>query len=722
MSFNPRDLTQGGQVSFMRLKMFLQINNIISYYVIMFSALLMMAILFVRISLQNLMNGIIYYAAKVIAPFMKNSATKEVFTIRYYEDTFRYTPDQVLSDAYTAYCGQLLKQELAIAGCATLFVAFFVTFAVYWYLGQAGRKQSEDEVIGGRILNDDPKEVTRLMKKRGEASDIRIDALALKKDAEIQNFAMHGTVGSGKSTLMRKILRRLRERGDLVIIYDKGCTFIEDFYDESRDKVLNALDERCPNWDMWEECRTLPELENVSSTLIPSSSGEDPFWQGSARTIFAEGAERMRNDKDRSYNSFLRTMLAIKLDQLRSFLAGTPASTLVDGKIEKTAISIRSVLTNYVKSLRYLQGIDKPGREKFTIRDWMKGQADRNQNGWLFITSDEEHHESLKPLISMWLSIAATSLLAMGENRERRVWFFYDELPSLHKLPTLPRIIAEARKFGGCFVLGFQSYAQLEETYGPKAAEGMFDLLNTKFFFRSPSAKVAKFVEEDIGETRRKTFSEQTSFGHEQVRDGISFGKDEERINIVSYSDVQSLNDLECFVTLPGDYPVVRLNMKYQGMPKRAEPLLMRDLKTSLDQDIESELDTRDDAHRRQMDALFRPDAQSQTVASEASQPAQPPSSVQAPVSPPAAAPAGQAGASSVTTAAVAGSAGGGTQQELQQEHELPAGMSEDGEIIDFGAYEAWAQQTGTTQEQVRREEVNINHPREHGDMEWENI
>lgn len=34
MSLNPRDLTQGGQVAFMRLKMFLQINNLISYYVI----------------------------------------------------------------------------------------------------------------------------------------------------------------------------------------------------------------------------------------------------------------------------------------------------------------------------------------------------------------------------------------------------------------------------------------------------------------------------------------------------------------------------------------------------------------------------------------------------------------------------------------------------------------------------------------------------------------
>ncbi|ABV16432.1 putative type IV conjugative transfer system coupling protein TraD (plasmid) [Escherichia coli O139:H28 str. E24377A] len=460
----------------------------------------------------------------------------------------------------------MLKQELIIAGCAALLVAFVATFAVYWYIGRTGRQQSEDEIIGGRALSESPKDVARMMKKRGEASDIRIDDLPLKLDSEIQNMSMHGTVSTGKSTLMRKIMKQLRDRGDLVIIYDKGCTFIEDFYDESRDKVLNALDARCPNWDLWEECRTISELENASATLIPASSGEDPFWQGSARTIFAEGAERMRRDEDRSYNKFLRTLLAIQLDQLRTFLAGTPASTLVDGKIEKTAISIRSVLTNYVKAMRYLQGIDRPGREKFTIREWMKGQADKSKNGWLFITSDEQNHESLKPLISLWLSIAATSLLAMGPNRQRRVWFFYDELASLHKLPTLPRIISEARKFGGCFVLGFQSFAQLEEIYGPKAAAALFDLLNTKFFFRSPSAQIAKFVEEDVGETWRKKFSEQTSFGHEQVRDGISFGKEEERVSIVSYSDVQSLNDLQCFVTLPGSYPVVKLTMKYEAM------------------------------------------------------------------------------------------------------------------------------------------------------------
>lgn len=445
----------------------------------------------------------------------------------------------------------------------------------------------------------------------------------------------------------------------------------------------------------------------------------------------------MRKDEDRSYNKFLRTLLAIKLDQLRAFLAGTPASTLVDGKIEKTAISIRSVLTNYVKALRYLQGIDRPGREKFTIREWMKGQTDKSKNGWLFITSDEQNHESLKPLISLWLSIAATSLLAMGPNRQRRVWFFYDELASLHKLSSLPRIISEARKFGGCFVLGFQNIAQMEEIYGPKAAAGLFDLLNTKFFFRSPSAEIAQFVEKDLGETRRKKFNEQTSFGHEQVRDGISFGKEEERVTVVTYSDVQKLNDLQCYVTLPGDYPVVKLSMSYEAMPKVADALLLRDVQTSLDQTLEDEIRRRSEEERHKFAGLFEGESLIQAVPGGAFIPegnlsnTPPPSAdlVAAVLAeantPPATWPLQTKGASgdadtentaSTAVAAEGASAStGGTERDIEQDlpQDIPPGLNSDGEVVDFAAYEAWAQTSHQTRDMTRREEVNINHAKD---------
>lgn len=56
----------------------------------------------------------------------------------------------------------------------------------------------------------------------------------------------------------------------------------------------------------------------------------------------------------------------------------------MEEKIEKTAISIRAVLTNYVKAIRYLQGIEHNG-ESFTIRDWMRGvREDQKTAGCLF--------------------------------------------------------------------------------------------------------------------------------------------------------------------------------------------------------------------------------------------------------------------------------------------------------------------------------------------------
>ncbi|ELW6962309.1 type IV secretion system DNA-binding domain-containing protein, partial [Escherichia coli] len=168
-------------------------------------------------------------------------------------------------------------------------------------------------------------------------------------------------------------------------------------------------------------CLTQPDFDNTANTLIPMGTKEDPFWQGSGRTIFAEAAYLMRNDPNRSYSKLVDTLLSIKIEKLRTFLRNSPAANLVEEKIEKTAISIRAVLTNYVKAIRYLQGIEHNG-EPFTIRDWMRGVREDQKNGWLFISSNADTHASLKPVISMWLSIAIRGLLAMGENRNRRVW------------------------------------------------------------------------------------------------------------------------------------------------------------------------------------------------------------------------------------------------------------------------------------------------------------
>src|SRR3546814_10771319 len=69
-------------------------------------------------------------------------------------------------------------------------------------------------------------------------------------------------------------------------------------------------------------------------------------------------------------------------------------------------------------------------------------------------------------LFRSWLDIAISAIMSMTPDRNRRLYCVIDELPTLQRLPSLGDFLARARKYGGCGILGFQSYPQLEATYG----------------------------------------------------------------------------------------------------------------------------------------------------------------------------------------------------------------------------------------------------------------
>ncbi|MFO3336415.1 type IV conjugative transfer system coupling protein TraD, partial [Legionella pneumophila serogroup 1] len=348
--------------------------------------------------------------------------------------------------------------------------------------------------------------------------------------------------------------------------YDKGCAFIPHYFDSNQDVILNPFDARCPNWDMWLEAPRDSDFENMAESLIPMHGDSEPFWVNAARTVFSSVAAKMRKDKDRSVEKLLKLLLTGEFSHLEDYLKGTAAATLVSGKIEKTAISIRSVITTYLKSLSTLSGLDSEGASPFSIRDYILNEQ---HSGWLFISSNGEQHKSLKPLMSMWLAMASLTLLSLTPNPDRRIWFICDELPSLHKLPLLGETIAEVRKFGGCFLLGMQSFSQLTKVYGQSGgAKELFDLLNTRFFFRSPSADMARLVASELGEEEIEESRENYSYGANSIRDGISLGSQRVTRPIVSYPQILELEDLRCFVRLPGSYPITQLTLELENRPK----------------------------------------------------------------------------------------------------------------------------------------------------------
>jgi type IV conjugative transfer system coupling protein TraD len=550
---NHKHFTRGGQIAFHNLRMLFQINKALFNVHCICWLMLCMLCGWYYMSKDILVQTYSYHAAT----FLKLVGKEHVFSIPYPGGVMRQSVHALTTHPYYPMiadkCLQLLVQciwiSLALSACLAVLLS--------WYFIKKGKFQTKNQFIRGSMLEESTVLARQIM-KAGEHSDISVDGFPLIKNSEVQHMLVHGTVGTGKSQLIMKILDDLRARGDRVIVYDKGCSLTPLYFQADTDVVLNPFDARCPHWDMWLEAPRDSDFENMAESLIPMHGDSDPFWVNAARTVFASVAIKMRQDPDRSEEKLLKLLLTGEFGNLEKYLEGTPAATLVSGKIEKTAISIRSVITTYLKSLQSLSGLKQQDSLSFSIRDYILNDQ---QAGWLFISSNGQQHKSLKPLMSMWLAMASLTLLSLPEDRARRIWFICDELPSLHKLPLLGETIAEVRKFGGCFLLGMQSFSQLEKVYGRSGAAEIFDLLNTRFFFRSPSADMARLVAGELGEEEIEESRENYSYGANSIRDGISLGNQRVTRPVVSYPQILELKDLSCFVRLPGHYPVTKLTL-----------------------------------------------------------------------------------------------------------------------------------------------------------------
>lgn len=560
--------TRGGQIAFHNLRMFLQINKGLFKFHLWITLFLAAASIYWLTDKDDFHRTIAYYYAHTVA----QSGGEQKINVPIQGKHLPISIQTIAKHPYFKQSVTRYQHQLRDIVLVTVSMNLLLSVILGIYFIRKGIQRKNQRFIRGNQIVEASR-LKKLLLKNRVASDLTIDDLPLVKDSEVQHFLVHGTVGTGKSQLIMKLLDTLRKRGDRVIVYDKGCALVPHYFDEARDVILNPFDERCPNWDIWLEAPHDSDFENMAESLIPMQGESDPFWVNAARTVFSSVASTMRHDPERSLEKLLSLLLTAEFSSLETYLRDTPAATLVSSKIEKTAISIRSVITTYLKSLITLTGLNQENKPAFSIRDFLLA---KDNPGWLFISSNGEQHKALKPLISMWIAMASLNLLSLEPNRERRIWFICDELPSLHKLPLLGETIAEIRKFGGCFLLGMQSFSQLTKVYGASGARELFDLLNTRFFFRSSSSEMAKLVASELGEEDIEESRENYSYGANSIRDGISLSNQRLTRPIVSYPEILELKDLHCFLRLPGEYPITKLSLTLEKRPQQATGFIAR--------------------------------------------------------------------------------------------------------------------------------------------------
>ena len=444
-----------------------------------------------------------------------------------------------------------LFHSLIMAGAGGIIIS--------WFWVRLGRKRQEKKIISGFTLVE-PKVLKKLVKESG-ASPYTLGDVPLPKNAEFQHLMVTGTTGSGKSNMIHHLLTQIRDQGDQAVIVDTTSGIFSRFYDPQKDVLLNPLDARSQPWSLWEELAQDSLLEEIAESMIPDNRSSDAFWTQSARQLFCETVRYLEKKGERSYQELLNMALRISLKELHQRLEGTNASSLVDPAIDKTALGIRASLGTSLRSLSVLQDT----KEGFSLLKF----PEQKEKKWLFLSCQPDQRELLKPLFSAWFSIVIKGLMRRVDGSPGRLWLIIDELASLNRLPSLLTGLAEVRKYGGCFVLGFQDLSQLEDIYSFSTTKTLSNLTGTKVLFRSADAEVANRVSRYLGEQEKQEAQESISFGAHQMRDGVNLSTQKQTKAVVSGSEVMMLKDLDAFIKFPGEFPVSKISFKYLDLARK---------------------------------------------------------------------------------------------------------------------------------------------------------
>lgn len=424
----------------------------------------------------------------------------------------------------------------------------------FWFLkGSLGKRKSHKR--GTSYLS--PLQLKWKLILTGQASSFKLGNIPLVKNSETSHILVCGTTGSGKSNCFNLLMPQIRKKSQRAIIFDPTGEFVAKYYRKGKDYILNPFDKRAVGWNIWDEYEHDYELDTIAATFIQGGqNNNDPFWVESARNLFIQSVILYRDLGIKSNQELVHFLLNSSLKELRTMLGSTTISSLLEEGAEKTLISVRSTLMNYIKPLNYLN--DK--LESFSIKKWVHDDSE-DSDAWLFLSCRADQRETLKPLISSWLDIAINSLMSSKIDIKRRFWFIIDELPALQRIASLKTALAESRKYGGCIVAGLQSLNQMHALYGLDHARSMLNLFNTEIYFRTIESSNRELISGALGEAEESELMESISYGANTMRDGVSNSIQTRNRRLVTATELRHLEDLEAIIQLPKINNITKIKM-----------------------------------------------------------------------------------------------------------------------------------------------------------------
>lgn len=324
-----------------------------------------------------------------------------------------------------------------------------------------------------------------------------------------------GTVGSGKTTLIKLFLQSIaprfqqdRAKPEQLIIFDAKGDIVPTLaalgYAPTDPNVwiMNPFDERSAIWDLAGTVQQPAMARYLATLLVPEEKNSNaPYFSNAAREIVYAVIIALNTSRGKNW-TFRDLLCALDSPEHIAKVTAHDAHAARLARLftadDKHFPGVLSSLATKLGPFTQVAALwhSRPAARRFSVEEFLK------KPGVLVLGYDDVLNDSLWPMNALLLKALTNEILREPDTLQPRHWFVLDEFRAMEKVECITGLLNRGRSKGASVLLGLQSVEGLLEVYGNNVANEILGLCSHKTFLRAGGPITAKWAEDFFNKVR----------------------------------------------------------------------------------------------------------------------------------------------------------------------------------------------------------------------------
>lgn len=283
-------------------------------------------------------------------------------------------------------------------------------------------------------------------------------------------------VGSGKSTALRRLIRKVLRANESILLFDPKGEFTKGF---AGPDILAPWDARSLAWDIAKDMRNVGDMRRFAGAMIREST--DPMWANAARQILVGFLIHLKSTRENDWGwRELADLMALPQARILPMMADHHPEAI--RAVERASVTTQGILINlaaFSASIFDLASAwgDVTADRRVSFAEWTRQEGPRRQ---IILQGSGAYPDLTKSCLEGILGTVAAIVASveMDDDEARKLWIVADEVPQMGKVPIRP-LIEVGRSRGVRCVLACQDIAQMEEIHGAQMAKSLASMVGT---------------------------------------------------------------------------------------------------------------------------------------------------------------------------------------------------------------------------------------------------